>query len=45
MILYHKRLRINECGLCGVNDDFHDDNHGDEIKEEKNVDNKTQEDF
>ena len=45
MILYCQWLRINECGLCGENDDFDDDNHGDEIKEEKNVNNKTQEDF
>ena len=45
MILYSKQLRINECGLCGVNDDLDDDNHGDAIKEEKIVDNKTQEEF
>ena len=32
-------------GLCGMNDDLDNDNHGDELKEERKISNKMQKDF
>ena len=32
-------------GLHGMNDDLDNDNHGDELKEERKISNKMQEDF